>query len=388
MGRVEASCPFQLRQLVCDSDDAARGSVFTAWRDRFCLAYADSIFFSNRHFWGTRFAPKYSSQHSATSARGFPSSTGVSPSEPPASVESKSPHSEASADDESSTGAVLEEPIVAKVSYHVLREERVFHMMKNLLATADPNQDHIIKPLELLRLTPQPGDRGQVVVAIYQDPGENILPKIMNMGPAYYYARKVEDRWTAHIRENPQLESPIKLNSFLDFAIGAAQCLEMIHHGVGIIHGEIRGDSFHFIEETAKVKLVIVGSGLRSFEHGLTSTGWSSLSKEIGAKNKLLYISPEQTGRMPAEPDARTDIYSLGVLFWTLLTQQPVFDGDTPLDIVQGVLGKRIPIVSDIRLVFIPFLSTYPFSRCAGIVGLHEPDLVSEFPAVTFASCG
>lgn len=222
--------------------------------------------------------------------------------------------------------------------------------MMKLIMKADPNQEHILKPLDLFKLPPQPGDRGQVIVAIYQDPGDNILPRIMNMGPAYYDVHRVDDRWTAHILENPHLESPISLKAFMTFAIGATRCLEMIHHGVGIIHGEIRGDSFYFIEETDTVKLGIVGSGLRSFEHGLTSTGWSSLSKEIGAKNKLLYISPEQTGRMPVEPDTRTDIYSLGVLFWTLLTQQPVFEGENPLDIVQGVLGKRIPIVSDIRL--------------------------------------
>lgn len=222
--------------------------------------------------------------------------------------------------------------------------------MMKLILKADPNQDHMLKPIDLFKLPPHPGDRGPLIVAIYQDPGENILPKIMNMGPAYYSAQKVEDKWTAHIRDPPQLESPISLKAFMTFAIGATRCLEMIHHGVGIIHGEIRGDSFAFNEETSTVKLNIVGSGLRSFEHGLTSTGWSSLSKEIGAKNKLLYISPEQTGRMPVEPDARTDIYSLGVLFWTLLTQQPVFEGKNPLDIVQGVLGKRIPNVSDIRL--------------------------------------
>lgn len=252
--------------------------------------------------------------------------------------------------DESSAGAVIEEPVVAKVSYHVLREERVFHVMKNLITTADPNRDHTIKPLDLIRLAPQPGDRGHLIVAIYEYPGDSCLPNIMDLGPAYYLSRKVGDRWVAHIESDFHLEPPISLNLFLDFAIGATQCLEMIHHGMGIIHGEIRGDSFHFSSETGKVKLVIFGSGLRSFEHGLTSTGWSSLSKEIGAKNKLLYISPEQTGRMPAEPDARTDIYSLGVLFWVLLTQSPVFDGDSPLDIVQGVLGKRIPNVSNIRL--------------------------------------
>ena len=53
---------------------------------------------------------------------------------------------------------------------------------------------------------------------------------------------------------------------------------------------------------------------------------------------------------MPAEPDSRTDIYSLGVLFWTMLTQEPAFDGKTPIDIIQGVLSRRIPPVASKRL--------------------------------------
>lgn len=102
--------------------------------------------------------------------------------------------------------------------------------------------------------------------------------------------------------------------------------------------------------ETSAVRLINFGSGLRTFEHGLTSTGWSTLSREVGAKTKLSFMSPEQTGRMPAEPDSRTDIYSLGILFWTMLTQQAAFEGETPMDIIQGVLGRRLPTVSSIRL--------------------------------------
>lgn len=170
------------------------------------------------------------------------------------------------------------------------------------------------------------------------------------MGPAFYRARRQGESFPSGRKNEPQLQDAISLQSFLDFAIGAAQCLELLHHSLGMIHGEIRGDAFHYNLKENKVKIMSFGSGIRSFEHGLTSSGWSTLSKELGAKNKLLYISPEQTGRMPAEPDSRTDIYSLGVLFWSLLTQKPVFDGETPLDIVQGVLGRRIPNVSTVRM--------------------------------------
>ncbi|KAI0437730.1 putative histidine kinase HHK1p [Xylaria telfairii] len=242
-----------------------------------------------------------------------------------------------------------EQQVVARVSYHVLREERSFHTSKTLVATADPKGLHNAKPIDLVRLSPQPTDRGPIIVAIYEHLGPNYLFRSLDLGPAFYYARKVDDRLEAYRQLDFHLEPPISLMYFLDFAIGATQCLELLHHRQGIVHGEIRADAFHYNIEANQVKLVSFGSGLRSFEHGLTSTGWSTLSKELGAKNKLVYISPEQTGRMPAEPDTRTDIYSLGVLFWMLLTQQPVFTGATPLDIVQCVLNRRIPMVSNIR---------------------------------------
>lgn len=245
---------------------------------------------------------------------------------------------------------VVEEAVVARVSYHVLREERTFHIVTNMSSSADPHGEHIAKPIDYLRLNHLPSDRGPLIVAIYQYPGMNQLTRYIDLGPAFYFARRKGDAWEADIKPDIVLGPPISLDLFLEFAIGSAQCLELIHHNQNIVHGEIRGDAFHFNQDTGKTKLVSFGSGVRSFEHGLTSTGWSALSRELGAKNKLLYISPEQTGRMPAEPDSRTDIYSLGVLYWVLLTQRPVYEGKTPMDIVQGVLGRRVPNVSIVRI--------------------------------------
>lgn len=334
---------------------------------------ANPVFFSisTRHVFGTRFVSLYSTTAATTpapqphmsaspSALAKLSSRKVPPGDFPG-LPLSTPHSETGSENSvaspplggpalSSDAPFVEEPIVAKISYHVLREERGFHIAKGLASSTDPEGNHIAKPIEFVRLPPLPGDRGPIVVAIHQFPGENHMLRLIDLGPAFYWARKVEDRWEAVRKDTFRLDPPISLQHFLDFAIGASQCLEMIHHGQGVVHGEIRGDAFHYNLDANKVKLTSFGSGLRSFEHGLTSTGWSTLSKQLGAKNRLLYISPEQTGRMPAEPDSRTDIYSLGVLFWTLLTQRPVFDGDSPLDIVQGVLGRRIPNVTAYRM--------------------------------------
>lgn len=147
-----------------------------------------------------------------------------------------------------------------------------------------------------------------------------------------------------------QTTDHVSLSTFLEFAIGAAECLELMHHGLRTVHGEIRGDAFYFNQETRAVKMINFGSGPRSFENGLTSTGWLSLSREVGIKGKLQFIAPEQTGRMPAEPDSRTDIYSLGILFWTMLTRQVAFEGESPMDVVQAMLGRKIPTVSHHRM--------------------------------------
>jgi len=258
--------------------------------------------------------------------------------------------------------------VVARVSTHALREERAYHICKNLIKKVDPEGNHIIRPIEIARLPSQQGDKGPIVVCIFVHPGSNYLPKVVDYGPAWYRGRKVGDKHEA-FREEFVAQEPVPLRTFLDFAIGATECLEILHHGQRIVHGEIRGDAFHMNLETGGVRLINFGSGLRTFEHGLTSTGWSTLSKEIGAKTKLSYMSPEQTGRMPAEPDSRTDIYSLGILFWIMLTQQPAFDGETPMDIIQGVLGRRLPSVSSIRMDIPDVIGRIIHKMTAKIIG-------------------
>ena len=190
-----------------------------------------------------------------------------------------------------------------------------------------------------------------LVASIFESPGRNYLRDLLDLGPAYL-APKISEGNEAFVGTNEfaKLQDQVALSTFLDFAIGACECLELLHHGLKVVHGELRGDAFHFSPETGAVKLVDFGSGARSFEHELTSSGWSTLSREIGVKNKLQYIAPEQTGRMAAEPNSRTDIYGLGILFWIMLTGRPPFQAENPIDVVQAVLGRRIPLVSSERL--------------------------------------
>ncbi|KAL1585995.1 hypothetical protein WHR41_04908 [Cladosporium halotolerans] len=232
--------------------------------------------------------------------------------------------------------------VIARVSKHALRLEREYKQAVALRKLSEEDNVHFVKPLNFYRLpAKQSGDK-PLAVSVIEAPGSNYLFDIVEFGPNFYKATSPAELATERIKQIPLL-------TFLDFAIGASECCEILHHGHEMVHGELRGDAFHYNKDTNQVRLINFGSGARSFEHGLTSAGWSSLTAQRGVEHKLQFIAPEQTGRLPAEPDSRTDIYSLGILFWTMLTGSPAFAGNTPLEIMQNVLSRRMPTATSIR---------------------------------------
>ena len=240
--------------------------------------------------------------------------------------------------------------VVARVSTHTLRIEREYHLCKSFIQTSDPDCAHTVKPLDFVRLPSRQGDEATLVASIFESPGRNYLKDLLDLGPAFLAPECSDGRdvFGTSGLTNPQGE--VSISTFLDFAVGACECLELLHHGLNVVHGELRADAFHFNRDDGVVRIINFGSGPKSFEHELTSSGWIALSREIGVKHKLQYIAPEQTGRTPAEPNSRTDIYGLGVLFWIMLTGRPPFQAENPIDIVQAVLGRKIPLVSSERI--------------------------------------
>ncbi|KAJ5239714.1 CheY-like superfamily [Penicillium chermesinum] len=213
-------------------------------------------------------------------------------------------------------------------------------MLKTIFQSCDPDGNHTMRPIDLIRLPAESVDTPQLLVAIFESPGQDRLDDLAAFGPSSFFAGS---------QPNITPDEHIDLPAFFDFAIGACDCLEILHYGIKTVHGEIRGDAFHFSRETGAVKLANVGNGARSFDNVL-SEGWSSLMREVGARYKLQFIAPEQTGRMPTEPDSRTDIYALGIFFWSMLVGRLPFEGSDPVEVVQSVLSKKLTPVSSKRM--------------------------------------
>lgn len=99
------------------------------------------------------------------------------------------------------------------------------------------------------------------------------------------------------------------------------------------------------------VKIWNFGSGARSLETSLTSEGWRKTVHTNDANSllqMLIYMSPEQTGRTSFQPDHRTDLYSLGITFFIILTQSLPFIHSSPMEIVHNVLSKKLPLVHEV----------------------------------------
>lgn len=73
--------------------------------------------------------------------------------------------------------------------------------------------------------------------------------------------------------------------------------------------------------------------------------------QKLKVKEALCYLAPEQTGSIETmTQDHRTDLYSLGILFWTLLVgrgQMP-FEGG-PLELLHAIVQKRPMPVHEVR---------------------------------------
>ncbi|KAF1983499.1 hypothetical protein K402DRAFT_382601 [Aulographum hederae CBS 113979] len=312
--------------------------------------------YDNWHFFGHRDASaerRPSSRHSP--ARSSNKSTDTRPS--------LGSHNSTSSNSPSTSSSVIETPklekldfnsneftwtnkVVARVSEHGVRLKREYQLLTKQLSKSDPDFRHFPRPIEIVHLAPSLTSPKPLTVLIVEAPGPNYMRELAELGPNVYVKDPVDTSFKKHSKK----PTPIPLFLFLDFAIGATEACEILHNGNQMVHGEIRADAFHFNTETGAVKMINFGSGARSFENGLSSAGWSSLSRQKGIKHKLQFISPEQTGRLPAEPDARTDIYSLGVLFYSMLTGEMPFEGNTPLDIMQNLLSRRIPAVASKRV--------------------------------------
>jgi predicted ATPase len=126
---------------------------------------------------------------------------------------------------------------------------------------------------------------------------------------------------------------PLDLNRFLRIAIGLASALGQVHRH-GLIHKDIKPANV-LVDDAGNVWLT--GFGIAS---QLPREHQSPVPPEIIA-GTLAYMAPEQTGRMNRSIDARSDLYSLGVTLYEMLTGALPFTAADPLEWVHCHIARE-----------------------------------------------
>ena len=140
------------------------------------------------------------------------------------------------------------------------------------------------------------------------------------------------------------------LVDFLQVAIQIAQTLGEVHQH-HIIHRDINSHNILVNLQTRQIK--IIGFGLAS----RIDLRVQHLGNPEGLTSSLAYISPEQTGRMNRVVDYRTDLYSLGVVFYEILTGGLPFNNDDPLALVHAHMAKAPQPVTALNPNIPPLIS-------------------------------
>jgi PAS domain S-box-containing protein len=195
-------------------------------------------------------------------------------------------------------------PVLAIALFEQPSPQSVRRLMHEYSLAAELDPAWAAKPLAITR------HEGRTILLL-KDPGGQPLDRILE-------------------RDQGQ---PLDLTRFLSTAIGLARTVGQVHQQ-GLIHKDIKPANV-LVDDSGNAWLT--GFGIASqlprqrqlLEHPEFIAG------------TLAYMSPEQTGRMNLSIDFRSDLYSLGVTFYEMLTGSLPFAASDPMEWVHCHIAKQ-----------------------------------------------
>src|SRR3989440_3720478 len=143
---------------------------------------------------------------------------------------------------------------------------------------------------------------------------------------------------------------PLALNEALEIALQVASALAAAH-SKGIVHRDIKPENImvdkgSHLGRQNHVKVLDFGIAKLAEAPGIVMKGEATtrllLKTEEGrAIGTAAYMSPEQA--RGESVDARTDIWSLGVVLYEMLTSKQPFTGATSQDVIAAILKDDVP---------------------------------------------
>jgi predicted ATPase/signal transduction histidine kinase/CheY-like chemotaxis protein len=173
------------------------------------------------------------------------------------------------------------------------------------------------------------------------------------------------------------------LQSLLSFALTPAAFLELAVrltsavadvHERGVVHGALAPRYILVARETSTVALTGLWHAERLNADGVVPRHVARI------EDSLPYAAPEQIARLSCPVDRRADLYSLGVIFFELLTGRPPFEAKDAIGWVHAQVARRPPspsqlspaIPSVLSAIVLKLLEKAPDARYRSAAGLLE----------------
>jgi serine/threonine-protein kinase len=171
------------------------------------------------------------------------------------------------------------------------------------------------------------------VVAVYDQGRHQGLPYLVM---EYVQGRTLRDLLTQRRRLNP-VEALAILEQMLA-AIAAA-------HRAGLVHRDVKPENVLVAEAPSGGIANLVDSVVKVADFGLARAVEASSADDSGAlMATVAYVAPELV--TDGHADARTDVYSAGIVLYEMLTGRVPFDGDEPVDVAWKHVDNDVPAPS------------------------------------------
>jgi serine/threonine protein kinase len=150
-------------------------------------------------------------------------------------------------------------------------------------------------------------------------------------GTAYVAMELLEGESLRKILDDGPLSIARAIQIAYEIACGLAYA-----HEEGVVHRGIKPSNI----------IVLRSGGVKISDFGIGQLGEAAMLSGQRA-GCLSYMSPEQVRGDPV--DGRSDIFSLGAVFYEMLTRRPPFKGDSPNEIMEKILHAELPLPSDVN---------------------------------------
>ncbi|HYW71461.1 MAG TPA: protein kinase [Pyrinomonadaceae bacterium] len=143
------------------------------------------------------------------------------------------------------------------------------------------------------------------------------------------------------LKEVIRSEGPMNLNRAAEIVRQVAGALDAAHEQ-GVVHRDLKSDNIMLSKTNGGEWAKVLDFGIAKIQES------DSRDADITAANLVIgtpqYMSPEQCSQSAAI-DARTDVYSLGVILYEMLAGQPPFTGDSPTVIMMRQVQDPPPSI-------------------------------------------